>query len=101
MQWIEKKMGKARTSAKPAWLSATLNLHVPSSDCCSQGQGQPDKASAHDNKSNFLSLMNSKSQQTVFSVAKFLVSAFNLRTSKMEVPSWLEDKLINQGVICM
>ena len=25
------KMGEARTSAKPAWLSATLNLHVPSS----------------------------------------------------------------------
>ena len=47
----------------------------------------PDKASAHDNKSHFLSLMNSKSQQTVFNVAKFLVCAFNLRTSKMEVPS--------------
>ena len=47
----------------------------------------PDKASAHDNRSHFLSLMNSKSQQTVFNVAKFLVCAFNLRTSKMEVPS--------------
>ena len=47
----------------------------------------PDKASAHDNRSHFLSLMNSKSQQTVFNVAKCLVCAFNLRTSKMEVPS--------------
>ena len=47
----------------------------------------PDKASAHDNRSHFLSLMNSKSQQTVFIVAKFLVCAFNLRTSKMEMPS--------------
>ena len=25
------KMGTVRTSAKPVWLSATLNLHVPSS----------------------------------------------------------------------
>ena len=47
----------------------------------------PDKASAHDNRSHFLSLMNSKYQQTVFSVAKCLVCAFILRTSKMEVPS--------------
>ena len=47
----------------------------------------PDKASAHDNRSHFLSLMKSKSQQTVFNMAKFLVCAFNLRTSKMEVPS--------------
>ena len=61
----------------------------------------PDKASAHDNRSYFLSLMNSKSQHTVFNVAKFLVCAFNLRTLKMEVPSCLEDKLINQGVFCM
>ena len=43
----------------------------------------PDKASAHDNRSYFLSLMNSKSQHTVFSVAKFLVCAFNLKTSKI------------------
>ena len=47
----------------------------------------PDKANAHDNRSHFQSLMNSKSQQTVFSVAKILVCAFNLRTSKLEVPS--------------
>ncbi len=47
----------------------------------------PDKASALDNRSHFLSLMNSKYQQTVFSVAKCLVCAFILRTSKMEVPS--------------
>ena len=33
----------------------------------------PDKASAQDNRSHFLSLMNSKSQHTVFNVAKFLV----------------------------
>ena len=46
-----------------------------------------DKASAYDNRSHFLSLMNSKSQQTIFNVATFLVCAFNLRTSKMEVPS--------------
>ena len=61
----------------------------------------PDKASAHDNRSRFQSLMNSKAQQTVFNVAKFLVCAFNLRTSKMEVPSWLEDKLIKLGVFHM
>ena len=61
----------------------------------------PDKASARDNKSHFLSLVNSKSQQTVLNVAKFFVCAFNLRTSKMEVPAWLEDKLINLGVFCM
>ena len=47
----------------------------------------PDKVSAHDNRSHFLSLMNSKSQQTVFNAAKFLLCAFNLRTSKVEVPS--------------
>ena len=47
----------------------------------------PDKASARDNKSHFLSLVNSKSQQTVLNVAKFFVCAFNLRTSKMEVPA--------------
>ena len=45
------------------------------------------KKTAHDNRSHFLSLINSKSQQTVFIVAKCLVCAFNLRTSKMEVPS--------------
>ena len=33
----------------------------------------PDKANARDNRSHFLSLMNSKSQQTIFNVAKFLV----------------------------
>ena len=38
----------------------------------------PDEASAHDNISHFLSLMNSKSQQTVFNVAKCLVCALNL-----------------------
>ena len=47
----------------------------------------PDKANARDNRSYFPSLMNSKSQQTIFNVAKFLVCAFNLRISKMEVPS--------------
>ena len=47
----------------------------------------PDKANAHDNRIHFLSLMNGKSQQTIFNVAKFLICAFNLRTSKMEVPS--------------
>ena len=47
----------------------------------------PDKASAHGTKSHFLSLMNSISQHTIFNVGKFLVCAFNLSTSKMEVPS--------------
>ena len=47
----------------------------------------PDKANTHDNRSHFLSLMTSKSQQTIFNEAKFLVCAFNLRTSKIEVPS--------------
>ena len=60
----------------------------------------PDKASAHDNISYFLSLMNSKSQQTVFNVAKYALN-LNLRTSKLEVPFCLEDKLINQQVFCM
>ena len=47
----------------------------------------PNKASARDNRSYFLSLINSNSQQAVFNVATFLVCAFNLRTWKMEVPS--------------
>jgi len=47
----------------------------------------PDKASAHDNRSHFLSLMNSKFQQTVYYVAEVLVCVFNLGTSKMEMPS--------------
>ena len=46
----------------------------------------PDKASAYDNRSNFLRLLSSKSQQTVFNVAKFLVCPFNLRTSKIKCP---------------
>ena len=46
-----------------------------------------DKASAHDNRSHFLSLRNSETQQTVYNVAKVLVCAFNLGTSKMEMPS--------------
>ena len=39
----------------------------------------PDRASAHDNRSHVLSLINSKSQQTVFNVAKVLVCAVNLK----------------------
>jgi len=36
-----------------------------------------------------------------FSLFRFGTGEINLRTSKMEVPSWLEDKLIKQGVVCM
>ena len=46
----------------------------------------PDKAIAYNNGSHFLSLLSSKSQQTVFNVAKFLVCPFNLRTSKIKCP---------------
>ena len=49
---------------------------------------------AHDNRSHFLSLMNSKSQQTVFIVAKCLVCAFNLRKkqnkTKQKLPMIIE-----------
>ena len=40
-------------------------------------------------RSHFLSLINSESQQTILSVAYFLVCAFNLRTSKRVFRSWL------------
>ena len=36
------KMGKARTSAEPVRLSATSNLHVPSSMPEKRGEGQKD-----------------------------------------------------------
>ena len=36
------KMGKARTSARPVRLSATSNLHVPSSMPEKRGEGQKD-----------------------------------------------------------
>ena len=41
--WKREKMGKARTSAKPVRLSATSNLHVPSSmPGKREGEGQKD-----------------------------------------------------------
>ena len=46
-----------------------------------------DPANFRDTRSYFLGIINSESQQTILSVAKFLVCVFNLRTSEMVVGS--------------
>ena len=46
-----------------------------------------------DPRKHFSILMNSSSQETILNVAKFLVCAFNLRSSKLDANTWVSNPM--------